>query len=310
MTETTKPKDEATPININPIATGTLKWDPADVRSSLAGVLAYSEDVADKAIGWYLHHKTWKAKLSRTIQLVALTSTALAGLFPVIVQVAGLGLQNTNTGLWSSALVGLAAAVIGLDKAFGLSSGWARYILTATTMRKALEEFRIDWTILVAQAGATLSSEDILKLINRAKEFCSLVEGLVLQETKDWITEFQTNMVQLEKETKEQLDALKTQVEKASAAQAAATQAGSVEISVPNADKAENFTFQILLEGIQGKIAEDTVKNTKEWIRLQIIPGQYVGTITASAAGKPIAKKSLLVVKPGEHAKVDVPLPI
>jgi len=56
---------------------------------------------------------------------------------------------------------------------------------------------------------------------------------LVLQETKDWATEFQSNVAQLEKETKAQLDALKAQVEKAGVAQTAASQPGSVEITVP-----------------------------------------------------------------------------
>jgi hypothetical protein len=297
-------------LNIEPLNAETLKWDPANVFSSLGGVFTYAESVADQAISWYLRHKRWKARFSRTFQLVALTATALAGLLPVLVQVFGIQIgANANTGLWSAALVGLAASVIGLDKAFGFSSGWARYVLTATTMRKALQEFRVDWTLLLAQAGEKPSAEDILKLINRAKDFCVLIEGLVLQETKDWVTEFQSNMAQLEKETKEQLDALKAQVEKSSAAQAAASQPGSVEISVPNADKADNFTFQILLEGTQGKIAEDTVKNTKEWIRLQIIPGQYIGTVTASSTGKPFVKKQVLTVKPGEHSKVDGTLP-
>jgi hypothetical protein len=33
--------------------------------------------------------------------------------------------------LWASLFLGVAAALLGLDKAFGYSSCWARYVLTA-----------------------------------------------------------------------------------------------------------------------------------------------------------------------------------
>jgi hypothetical protein len=55
--------------------------------------------------------------------------------------------------LWSSLFLGVAAALIGLDKTFGYSSGWARYVLTATNIRKSLEDFRLDWAELMAKAG-------------------------------------------------------------------------------------------------------------------------------------------------------------
>src|SRR5262245_61054689 len=181
--------------NIQPVEGGKLSWDPEHVASSLKEVADYAETTAAKAIGWYWSHKIWKARLSRGIQLTAICSTALAALLPVIVEIFPSRLiSGAGTGLAAALFVGLAAALIGLDKAFGLSSGWARYVLTATTIRKSLEEFRMDWTVLLAKASTPPSQEDIAILLQRAREFVGLVEGMVLQETKDWITEFQNNI--------------------------------------------------------------------------------------------------------------------
>jgi flagellar hook assembly protein FlgD len=168
----------------------------------------------------------------------------------------------------------------------------------------------MDKTLLMAEAGVQPSPEDIAGLIQRATEFVSFVEGLVLQETKDWITEFQSSLAQLEKETKVQFDALKGQVEKAGAAQAAASLPGSVEIVVPNADKADNFTFRIVFENAQTKVPQESVSNAKEWVRIQVPPGQYTATISATAGGKQVVRRTVINIKPGEHTKQEIPLPI
>jgi len=297
--------------NIQPVEGGKLCWDPEHVASSLKEVADYAETTAAKAISWYWSHKIWKARLSQAIQLTALTSTALAGLLPVITAIfPSFSILGTGNGLAASLFVGFAAALIGLDKAFGLSSGWARYVLTATTIRKSLEEFRLDWTTLQAKANTPPSKDDIAVLLQRARDFVGLVEGMVLQETKDWITEFQNSVAQLEKETKAQLEAQKAEAAKTRAAQLQENKVGSVEISVSNFDKTDDHTFHVLWEGSQGQIARDTVTDGEEWIRINVPPAQYTATVSATIGGKPTSRKSLVSVGPGESKKVAVTLPM
>src|SRR5262245_61029561 len=102
----------STTYNIQPLRPETLSWDPADVVSTLKKVADYAETTAANAINWYWSHKVWKARLSQAIQVTALASTALAGLFPVLVFVVPslpAGLKN-NSGLAASVFVGIAAA--------------------------------------------------------------------------------------------------------------------------------------------------------------------------------------------------------
>ena len=201
--------------NIQAAPPGALIWDHADPSKSLMDLLAYVEGEADKAINWYWRNKQWKSRLSRSIQFGAVVLTAAGGIAPILVQIR----KNTGTpstfdsGLWASLCVGLAAALIGLDKAFGFSSGWARYVLTATSIHKALGEFRLDWQALSADLSQTPKPEQVTALIQRAKDFISTAEGLVLQETKDLVSEFQSNMAQIERHQDTTGDA-KAQAEK------------------------------------------------------------------------------------------------
>src|SRR5258706_852490 len=111
---------------------------------------------------------------------------------------------------------------------------------------------------------------------------------MVLQETKDWVSEFHNNIAQLEKNVTAQLAALKAQSEKAAQARDAASQPGSIQLTLPNADIADNAAIQIKLEGASGVIADETMTGTKTLVRLNVIPGLYRPAGCWSGSVKPI----------------------
>jgi len=239
------------------------------------------------------------------------TLAAGGGLVPIVVAM----LRNYwgytapfDSGLVASLLVGLAAALLGLDKAFGFSSAWARYALTATTIRKALVEFHLDWATLSANRCPTNSTEQTIALIQRGKDLISTVEGLVLQETRDWVTEFQSNMSQLEKDVKAQLDALSAKVEKARQERETAEKPGALELTVPDADKADQFQIQVTLEPSGGPAIKETVSHTKIWVRTTVPVGHCRIIVTAAVGGKPVSNQALADIKPGEVTKITVAL--
>jgi hypothetical protein len=140
-----------------------LAWDSANVVASLTALFDYVIAEADRSENWYWQKKGLKAAGSRAIQFSAVVLAALGGIFPII---AKLGLfpsvpaflrdhhilGDVEPGLWSSCFIGSAAALVGLDRVFGLSSRWTRYIITGSAIRKVSQGFRIDSTALLAQS--------------------------------------------------------------------------------------------------------------------------------------------------------------
>jgi hypothetical protein len=262
----------------------------------------YVEDRANAAARWYWKNKSAKARLSRSIQFLAVALTAGAGIVPIAWQILG----GEHSQMWPSLLVGLAAALVGLDRSFGLSSGWARYVLAATNIQKALEEFRLDWATLLAKAGAAPTDEQILTLVGRAKQLTIVVQELVLQETKDWATEFQNNVAKLEKDLNQQMIALKTQIQQAQDAD----KPGSIEVIVVNAEKVDNAKIQFQLNNPSEKLADEVVTGSRSWVHLNLPPGPYRIVASATANGKPVSVASAIVVKAGEILKPELSLPI
>jgi hypothetical protein len=296
--------------NIRPEEPDRFEWDNADPAKSLQKIRNAVELEGQKAIDWYWKAKRWKRIPSQWIQFFALVLTAAAGLVPIIFQL--VKNQRVATGFDSGPLaslfIGIAAALLGLDKAFGYSSGWTRYVLTATSMTKLLHEFRMDWVALSAAAGESPVEQEAA-MIQRAKEFISAIQGIIAQETKDWAMEFQSNMAQMEKDLKTQLDSLKAQVDKGAKDKEAATKAGAIELTVTNADKTDSFSFDVVLDGQSGK-STDAVSNSKVWTRINTVPGQYSISINAKYKGSIVSTATIVDVKPGETEKPSVTLPI
>jgi conflict system pore-forming effector with SLATT domain len=228
--------------NIEARSTSIPNWDPAQPERSLTEIHLYVLEEAVNSTKWYWQHKGAKALGSQIIRFAVWALATLGGLLPIgavvlkgyfqnLALTKGTHLDLTN-GLWASLLLGLAAGLLGLDKGFGFSSGWARYVLAGTNIRKSLEDFRLDWAALRLKAGTSLTDETVSPLIARAKLFRAEVEGLVLQETKDWVTEFQSTMAQMEKDVAAQLSSLKAQVEKTVSERAAAIEPGFVRLTL------------------------------------------------------------------------------
>lgn len=290
-----------------------LNWDPADPVKSLQELRTFVEEESQKAISWYWREKNGKKTPSRAIQFLALALTAAAGLIPVVVQIVknwdGQKLQGFDSGPVASLLVGSAAALLGLDKAFGYSSGWTRYVLTATSMTKLLNEFRMDWVLLYASCTLPPTPEKAASLIQRAKDFVSAIQGALQQETKEWATEFQSNTAQLEKDVRAQLDTLSAQVDKVAKEREDAARAGGIELTITNADKTDGFHVAIVLEGKDTKQSE-AVTNSKVWTRIGTAPGQYKVALEAKVHGAPIATSMIVEVKPGEIARPSITFPV
>src|ERR1035438_2183728 len=118
-------------------------WNAADPAALIQGLLKYVEARAEDSVNWYWRNKRSKSFLSQWIQFLAVLLTSGAAIVPIVGQF--VHSATMTNGLMASLLVGVAAALLALDKAFGFSSGWTRYVMTATNIRKTLEEFRMDW---------------------------------------------------------------------------------------------------------------------------------------------------------------------
>ena len=205
--------------DVQPKEISQLDWSSVNRREAIHTVFLRAEKHATEAIRWYLLSKQGKKRCAQSLRLGVISLTALAGLIPILGE---LHVFPFSTA-WASAALGFAALLLAIDKFFGCSTAWMRFIAAEHEIRQCLHEFQMDYEIeLASWDGAEPDVEQTQKILNRCKVFLYQVDGIIRQETDKWLAEFQ--------------DAIK-QIDSAAAAKPEKSETGGINVTLTNADQ-------------------------------------------------------------------------
>ncbi|WP_254552452.1 SLATT domain-containing protein [Kitasatospora sp. MMS16-BH015] len=171
--------------------------DWGEPAERLEELYRWSEERAVEAIDWYRRDRIWKRRWARLLRLGA-GLFAAAGVTAPVVALTGLADRAAD---WGYVSLALAAACVGADRAFGLTSGWMRDISTSQALQRRLEAFQFDWAsecvreVLGPTEGT--AGEAAERCLGVLRRFCEDVSDMVRTETAEWMLEFRASMTQL-----------------------------------------------------------------------------------------------------------------
>jgi hypothetical protein len=292
-----EPKTNLRHIEVPKLQIEKLTWNnDGEIQRSIVEIYQYAEASANNSIAWYGRRTRSKAVMSRLLRALAIFFTAVGGLMPIIRALRPYTAQSTPTlmgldvGQLGYLLLGSAAACIAFDRFFGFSSGWMRYITTKMTLERMLSEFRMDWAMMVAKLGGKSPTTDQVQLmIQRLKEFLVAINTHVENETQTWVSEFKTNLAEIEKTATAQRDAARP---------------GAIDVTVTNGMDTEDG-FTVILDGMEVK----KIRGSKYQIGY-VSPGPHKIAVTGTIKGELLDASELANVAPGEIAKVTLALPV
>lgn len=180
-----------------------LSWQTdEDRRSSLEALFGYAETHAESAYAWYIRHKWSKRFGSQVIRCTVLLLAGLGGLAPFVVTTFFEDRPElVNLGYL---LLGAAAILVAIDKFYGFSNGWMRYIRASQELKRALAEFRFRWAEHEASWGSSAPDpEQTGEALAAIEEFVLEVEDQVIEETRQWIAEFKRNLAAMDRSVEE-----------------------------------------------------------------------------------------------------------
>ena len=132
--------------DLTPYSELKFDWGSEHSEQSLNSVYLYSTKLASDAIDWYIYAKKKKKKGARIIRVLSIILAALAAILPTLSE---LFQQKDGTPLiragWTTVALGVAGALLLLDRFFGFSSAWIRYIVAELQIKQLNEEFQMDW---------------------------------------------------------------------------------------------------------------------------------------------------------------------
>lgn len=191
--------------DLRPAPRLTLDWTPERSAESLREVFDYAMNLSEEAVNWYIRAKNGKRYFARAFRVLAILLGAAGALLPIIGEMLAdeKGRSAIPAG-WTAILLGTVGALLLLDRFFGFSTGWMRYMTTELHIRQIAQEFQLDWeTERALWQGSAPTGEQVVQMLARCKAFVTQVNGIVREETNAWAREFESAIRQLDDAAKD-----------------------------------------------------------------------------------------------------------
>lgn len=146
---------------------------------------------------WYLAGRTWKRRGAMVLR-VGTAAGAMCGATLPLLELTGMA---GGVARWGYLALMLAGACLGIDRFFGVTSGWMRDVATAQAVQRRLQVLQFDWAsegvreVLGPAEGTAGEAAD--RCLGMLRRFSEDVTELVRTETADWMMEFRTGSAPL-----------------------------------------------------------------------------------------------------------------
>lgn len=173
--------------------------DWSNPQDALKDLYGWANSTANEAEAWYMRDKRWRAWAAQILRILTVSFGATGAIIPLVGAA-----QHREMANWGYVLLALGATCIGIDRIFGLSTGWMRCIITANAIRRRQSIFRVAWSAECAKAffpdATRIDSRAIAELMDLVRDFIVDLSDLVSLETLEWRSELQAIMQQMQEQ--------------------------------------------------------------------------------------------------------------
>ena len=176
---------------------GGLSWTDGNSLANLQTMHDFVLQNAIQDMAWYRNKSKkyrWRCNALRFLSLVLL---GFSGIIPLV----NILLANNQQipMVLVTLMMTISGGLVALDKHFGLSTGWVRYISTIQSIENRIDTFELDWQAeAVKYSDVPMDKVQIALFFDLVKNFTSDVNAYIKEETSAWIQEFATSFKDIE----------------------------------------------------------------------------------------------------------------
>jgi hypothetical protein len=277
------------PRDLRPAEVAEFSWADGKRLDSLKKLRDVVADKIDMTAGWYMRGKKGRRIFGRSARVAAMVLATLAAAQPTIAEI-----YRSQNQIWfrpgiATIFALTAAALLLLDRFFGASTGWVRYMTAGLALNDLRDEFENAWRL----ETATWAEQE--PTVDQTKHSVSLLYGFILRvneivrtETEAWKAEFQSALQQVE--------------EYAKAAPRKVEQSG-LKVVITNFDKVDG-AWRISVNGGEWESVTSAEKT------FSLTPGQTQLAVEATLRDphKKVRREEIIVLKASEIATVTLTL--
>ncbi len=266
--------------DLTPYSELKFNWSSEHAEESLKEVYKFSTNLANDTVNWYIAAKKKKKNGARLIRVSSIILASFAAILPTLSEL----LVNKNGTIiirpgWTTIALAVAGSLLLLDRFFGYSSAWIRYIVAELQVKQINEEFQMDWeNERAGWQGNPPTREQIIQMLARCKTFVSKVNTIVIDETNAWVQEFQNSIKYID-------DSLKTGTKQ--------PEPGALNVTITNGDAVK--------DGWKLKIdnGDSETYSGKTAAKKNLTPGNHLIKIEAMIDDKSKQIEKVINIPPG-----------
>jgi len=192
-------KKSDVPRDLRPAEAAAFSWADGQRLDSLKKLRDVVAEKIDVTAGWYMRGKKGRRIFGRFARVGAMVLATLAAAQPTIS-----GMYRSQNHFWvqpgiATIFALTAAALLLLDRFFGASTGWVRYMTAGLALNDLRDEFENAWRLETATWGEQEPTVDQTKhSVSLLYGFILRVNEIVRTETDAWKAEFQSALQQVE----------------------------------------------------------------------------------------------------------------
>lgn len=193
-------------VNIKTLSLPEFDWRVEQRKESLHRLYQAVCVKLDDSIVWYETKRNNKRTMTWILRLSAMIFGLIAAILPTLAEIS----RTLDVGWFRPGVATISALVAGfllmLDRLFGASSAWMRYMLADMALKELREEFGMTFGLeMAALAEESAPSLDQTKHIYQAIQgILTRANQILRDETNQWKAEFQSALQQTEELAKVQ----------------------------------------------------------------------------------------------------------
>jgi hypothetical protein len=275
-------------VDLKPLPFPAMTWQNGQLGTSLNQLRDWAVNEVNAAIAWYQAKRQPARRKGQALRMGAILLGAIAGLAPILAELlAKDGVPGINP-LWSTVAVAAAGTFVLLDKFYGYTNSWVRYLLAEMQLQEELKRFYCDWEL--DQLGWNTpqpTSDQAVVMVKRCQRFLLQAHTVIAQETQAWVAEFRSVLRQLDEAAK---------------AAVRVKQPGAISVSVTNGDQCAGG-WQLSVDGGAARS-----HSGRECALGDMQPGLRIVRAVGAIQGQPKQAEKAVLVAAGEIAKVELAL--
>lgn len=261
-------------------------WKEDKLEECLKALEDYAIDFGTRNKEYYRNNSAYKRSLAKGLRILAILASAVAGVLPVLSQISANNNKYPIDPAWATVAVTVAITAIGLDRFFGFSSGWVRFITTEIKIESKIEQLRLSIeNERFSWQGQPPTFDKAKATLGIIISFLNEISEIVKDETNTWVIEFQNVLQKLNEDLK---------------VEAETTKLGGIKVTVENGEKC-NEGLIIHLEGQQPVTFQGSsysFNNLFPKIYRLSVSGSYYEDIGGSKQKKQLHDETLVNVTP------------